>query len=372
MTDDIITKPFRLTLKDHIVFTTVTYYRNLFLTPWALVYAGLIFGLPALIFMDDLRDGYVLSALPTVGWMAACWLILVPVLQMYRVRQTYLTSPLVNSEHTMRLSESGLRVVGAAFDSETRWANFRRLRENRTKIFIYLSAFTAHIVPKSAFLTDTDAQSFSARAKAAIAGSRHAIAEVFTAPLETPASEWQSLPHRYTFGLHVKTYARLTRAALLRPLVLLICPGALVAISLWRYREAIAGGNWNDAIPELIGAAAFFLIFFIVFPYVMAPLTWLSARRLAGTKGPRTVSLLPDRIVAHGDSYHAELQWSALKGVRKGWGYILVFTRPNCAIAIPTSAFADKAAAQAFYKQALAYFNATRLPATNRPLTDKL
>jgi hypothetical protein len=67
--------------------------------------------------------------------------------------------------HTLTLDESGVAEETPTGHTHTKWSGIVNVRQNRSFIFLYVSEYGAHVVPKRAFAAAADAQRFFQLAK---------------------------------------------------------------------------------------------------------------------------------------------------------------------------------------------------------------
>jgi hypothetical protein len=67
--------------------------------------------------------------------------------------------------HTLTLDESGVAEETQTGRTHTKWPGIVHVRQNRSFIFLYVSEYGAHVVPKRAFAATADAQRFFQLAK---------------------------------------------------------------------------------------------------------------------------------------------------------------------------------------------------------------
>jgi hypothetical protein len=62
--------------------------------------------------------------------------------------------------HTLTLDESGVAEETPTGRTDTKWSGIVHVRQNRSFIFLYVSEYGAHVVPKRAFANAADAHRF--------------------------------------------------------------------------------------------------------------------------------------------------------------------------------------------------------------------
>jgi hypothetical protein len=62
--------------------------------------------------------------------------------------------------HTLTIDDAGVTEETAVNQSRAKWSGVLRVRQNRSFIFIYLTEYSAHVIPKRAFPAPVDAENF--------------------------------------------------------------------------------------------------------------------------------------------------------------------------------------------------------------------
>lgn len=371
---DIVTRPYRLTFHDHASFTLVTYYRRVFASVYVVFYAAMILLLPALLLLTDKTPHRYVNMAQFIALNCVVWLVLIPSLSLYSLWRQFQSNKALKSESVVTLSDLGVDITGRATQTRLTWQNFSRLSQNRDKLFLYLAKASAIIIPKAAFASPEDRAQFTARATALIKAARHPQANVFEAPPQTIdlPSDWRTQPFAYTFPLHFSFYLRLFYRSLFRPVTLLTIVIFGSIVPLWINRQRIELGDWRGIGFDAVVFVPFIAVTLLLMPVILALWSWMTLRTSPRIKGLRSAALTPDRIVCVGPSYHVEILLADLRAVQKSGGVLLFYTRPNCAIAIPLSAFTDKTSAMAFYEQAVTWWRVAKsAPASNSSLDAK-
>jgi hypothetical protein len=88
------------------------------------------------------------------GFVAAIFTLTVVASMVSRRNKSILT------EHVITLTESALCEETAYNKSETRWAGISHVARTRRYMFVYLAQYQAHVIPRRAFESDADWNSF--------------------------------------------------------------------------------------------------------------------------------------------------------------------------------------------------------------------
>lgn len=185
------------------------------------------------------------------------------------------------------------------------------------------------------------------------------VGEVLTARRQATMSEAQYSTRPYVLGLKdfFVVSIRLYLESMMRPLMIGLQVVAFIGLPLWINRFAIQYGEFSGALETIL---LLFAVVYIALPPLFALLSWTKISGLATARGERIVSVAPSRISGSGKAYDLSLDWSALIKIRRGFGQILFYTRPDAAIIVPESAFASEKDSSAFYTAAVGYWTAAK------------
>jgi hypothetical protein len=74
-------------------------------------------------------------------------------------------------DHAITITEEGLRETTQVSESRSTWTGIERIVENEEYVFIYISAYQAHVIPKRAFASEKDSKKFIEQARLYHSGS---------------------------------------------------------------------------------------------------------------------------------------------------------------------------------------------------------
>ncbi len=366
----ITTKPFKLSFGDHLAFGLAAYYRGIFLTPWVMLWAGIVIGIPAWLYTSmPPKDIFVPIAL--AAWLATGLLVLMPAAGTWRNWKNYRTSPLIGGVHTFEIGDWGVAIVGKGYDSRLAWATFSHIKVTKLKIFLILQSGGAHIIPVMAFRSQDDCMAFVTLARKGVVHARHFIApETDTqVQLSSPDITLRSKPFRQTFGIFALSWVYIYLDSLFKPFIWVVIAISECVVALVM-RNAIMASDWYYSVPILIAVPALYMVVLLALPFIFIPVGWLKVRKFANAGTASTVALTPAYCISKSSNHYSELGWAELMGVKRRLGLLMICTRPGFAIVIPISAFDTRKDAATFYHQALAYFNAAKAAAKS-PLDAK-
>ena len=73
--------------------------------------------------------------------------------------------------HTITITEEGLTETTEVNESRSSWEGIEKIEENEQYIFIYISAYQAHVIPKCAFASEKGEREFIEQARFYLSGS---------------------------------------------------------------------------------------------------------------------------------------------------------------------------------------------------------
>lgn len=245
--------------------------------------------------------------------------------------------------HWIDLNEQGLTSATHGGAATYDWTGIDRIDATPSVILLYSSRIQAVIVPRRAFRTTAEVESFVAAARAfrdAASSMPAARARAGTPP--EPAAGGFSARYALTEAdvracqLHQQFRGRGQR---IRTIVLLLAMGG-------------AGALAYGYLGFLAGAATGGLLFLVVFP-------WLGRRRasrIPGYLGERTVTITPEFVHAWSAGLaEGRIGWAAVTSLDATQDHFFIYTGPQRAVTVPRRAFASEEAAEQFLSQARAW-----------------
>lgn len=369
--NEITTNPFSLAMWDYMLYSLHVFYRGLLRFPRGVFFLAIIIMVPLAFGYDDLASGdYMTFALWMVGSLIF-WLGFIPLLSLTTTWRSLRKNAQAFSLRTAHLTPDHLILAGPTYDAKLTWLGFKRIEQSQSMVFLY-HGNAAHLVPKSAFNTPEIAKRFYDLAKQHTANAKHKQVGAFYGAEGSidyhDANSLSTRAYRISFGAFFIYYMQIMYAAFSRPFNIAVILLADFGMNSFFNRYELISGNWNQI---LISSLTTTLAVYILMPPAVSVLAWLVSRRSPAAKGERLFSLNREGIIATGATYTVNLSWASLSRLDKRFGQMVFYTGPYTGIVIPFSAFPDKAAAEAFYAQALAYFNAAKTPATKSALDEK-
>lgn len=370
MPDKIIIRPYRLIIRDHVSYTVSVSCKSLITFPGIITYPLSAVFVAGLINAPSLMKGeYVLTILWAIGFLTL-WLGVIPGIGLWRTWKSAKDNPAMTGFRTLQIDDNGVHIHGEGFESHVAWQSFKTVLE--TKSYVILSRTNeAHIVPTSAFSTPEDATIFAEQARAHIANAVHAQTGVFYENQPVPNMPTSPFPYDLKSPPYVITFRTFSFMVLrvnLRPFYNPITAGCLFVLWVfvygWLYRHDLMDGRWEDAFRS----ASISAVTYLLLPPLSILLGWQKTRNMQVVTNERHLAISQGGIHATGHGYDVYFAWRDLKRMEQFGGVMLFYTPPRGAIPLPNSSFTDKAAARAFYDQALASFNAAKLPAAKSAL----
>lgn len=366
MSTTITTRSFSLSFGDYCRFYVASYYRA-YLNPLrGVLLAVVCLALPALMAWRSLSQGYIQPLLTYLVGSWVLWLGILPLVGLISWTSTVGKNATLKGPRVAELSPAGFAVIGDSFETRQQWGQFTSVGQAGRIIYLMTNARTGMIVRKDAFTSDHDWQSFVAEAKRHIAAAKDKHAQVFyDEPIvAAPAEGLQTPPFHLTFGIFYPYYLRILYGTFVRPGTLIVVLLGFAVVPLWLQRQALLAGDWSG-LPSLLAPL---LTFLALFPPLMALLAWPATRKTPAAKGPRTVTLTPERIVAKGDAYDVSIAWGDMSKITHDFGQLIAWTGTQGGVLVPDSAFADTAAARAFHAEAVRLFKAAKSAAAKSTL----
>jgi hypothetical protein len=374
MTDNIIIKPYRLAVSDHVAHAADVYYKPLISFPGILTYPLIALFVGGLITSPSLMKGeYAGTILWAFGFIALIFIV-IPGISLWQIWRSAKANPTATGLRTLEANDKGVRVQGEGFEAHLTWQSFNKVVETKSYVSLMRSG-EAHMIPNSAFYTPADAKIFAEQARSHLVNVKNSKISAFydEQPIidksgHTDSDSLQSPP----FVIGLRTFAclliRVNLNLLYNPITATCLLIIWIAAYGWLYRYDLMDGYWADAVR----AASVPVAIYILMPLLVTALSWQMNRKAMIVTKARHVAISPDHIHATGHGFDVRLNWRDLKRLEIFAGVILFYTAPRGAIPLPISAFRDKASAQAFYDQALVYFNAAKAAAKSTPDAKRL
>ena len=361
MTDTIQSQPYSPKTGDYLLYYLISYGRMFVILPSALVIVPLAVLLPFGLLAWDLHvdddQAIVRSVFPLIGFL----FVLLPILGLLRIFWATRSNKTLMGERTVLADDNQFHLTGDSFVTNQSWKVFRSVIVTRRRIFLVVrGSGGAFVIHADAFADKDEAQRFIAFARKHIRNAGHKQTGAFyEAPTNPePLSGEQSPPFRLTFGTFAIYYLMLIWRSCLRPLPGLFLIVVFVGLPLWNAREDIVAGHWQGPVVTAVLSLAGWIT---VFPLMLVPFAWLQTKKLASAQGERRVALTTEGVRAVGGSYDVSLAWTNVRAVNRWLGMILIWSGSQAAIFVPTSAFGDHDAAQAFYDRAIGYWQAAMI-----------
>jgi hypothetical protein len=371
MADDIITKPFSLTKTDYRGLHIYGLTRSMLSFPLVLLLVSNIFLIPYLMSEDQIDAGDWSSFGLWVAAFAAFWLIIIPILSLLVAQKQLKGISHITKTRIVRFTESDISLKGDDFEHVMNWQSLKKVVETRKAIYLFTKSASGFIIPKNALEVQSDVKAILALAKRQIAKVKRKKISDLEIDIGNAHSltGLQSPPFHLTSVRFFILYMSQTYAVFLTPLNLLIFIVIALVFGFWSQRFEVFYGKimpyqWLTSLQPFLWGIPVILI---ALPF-FAPLSWLLIRRQPASRGERRVSVTPSDIQMVGTSYFMRMNWIDIVKIRRRLGMMLFFAKPRGIILIPFSAFPDKAAAKAFYGQALSYFKAAKSTAAKSAL----
>jgi hypothetical protein len=369
MADNIIIKPYRLTVSNHVAHAADVYYKPLISFPGIITYPLIALFVAGLITAPSLMKGeYAGTILWAFGFISLIFIV-IPGISLWHIWKSTKASPTATGLRTLQADGNGVRVQGEGFEAHLTWQSFKKVVETKSYVSLMRSG-EAHIIPNSAFYTSADAKIFAEQARSHLANVENAQTAVFydEQPTvhksgHTDSDSLQSPPFVIGLRAFACLLVRVNLSLLYNPFTAICLFIIWIAVYSWLYRYDLMDGYWADALRAASTPVAIYLLTLLL----LIALPWQMNRKAMIVTKARHVAISPEHIHATGHGFDVRLNWRDLKRLEIFAGVILFYTNPRGAIPLPTSAFLDKASAQAFYDQALVYFNAAKAAAKSTP-----
>lgn len=302
-------------------------------------------GIPVLVGGNDLLDGRCLSYLSTLFaclGLSACAVILVFTLSWRQRRQ----DPVMTADRIVILDTNAIRLIGHGLDTRQAWSAVSGVDRGRRHLFFYTPGQPTLVVPKRALASPDEADRLVTTARTAIRAARKNLA---TLPALGEALDnrdlWRTGPYRMVLQRPLKYMVlRLLAVAVLLP-------------TLWMLGLVVVSGGKILTLPDRLIIFPALIAMFAIAVLVMLPLLWLVVRRLPHLQGDREVCFTRDYVRCTGRYVDVRLDWSNVRDVSHTQG-VFIFRAATGWFHIPTTTFATKAQATAFYTQAVAFWRA--------------
>ena len=360
MTENTIeTRPFAPTLGDYAAYTFSAFYGQILRGR-----LGLFHGVCALLIAislssDPLLRGDILGALPGLLGYPAFLFVVAPILGMVKILWTAKTVPGMRAERTVRLSPDAVTIRNGNLDVTLAWNTFRTVLDTRKAIYL-LRATEGQIILKSAFASPDIARQAVAYARHHVKYASDRKTKVFyeTAVAAAPsADERVSPPFDMTFKLFSAMSLRNRFRSVGAVLGLMPTVIGIILFYAWLWRADLMDGHYMTFLTASLGFMAFFLL---AAPILAIPLSWKLSQKVPTGMGKRQVAMTADYVRSFGDGFDTRFGWRELRRVARNRKCLFCYVRPQGIIAVPSTAFATQAEADAFFDQAKAWADAAR------------
>lgn len=133
--------------------------------PWIIAAIGIIMFLSEVIASPDRWT----SALPTLIWPAI--FLCIPWLNQRQLKRRYQQECGVKGTLHLVIDGTGVDIKSANSEGKLLWGGFQRLVEDEGTILLYQSSFVINMIPKRAFASGAELESFRQLAREKIPGS---------------------------------------------------------------------------------------------------------------------------------------------------------------------------------------------------------